>query len=141
MKGKSMKTLQRVASWLLTFFLLAGEFGGTGFAVYAATKSYVLSYSRALRAELKKRQIAVTAVCPGPVATEFFDVAERTGSIPLYKRLVMAKPEKVVRLAVRDCMAGKSVSVYGFTMKAFFLLAKILPHELILNGWKENSLV
>ena len=42
-----------------------------GFAVYAATKAFVLSYSRALRAELRQRRIWVTAVCPGPVRTEF----------------------------------------------------------------------
>ena len=46
------------------------------FAVYAASKSYVLSFSRALHQELKKRGIVVTAVCPGPVNTEFFDIAE-----------------------------------------------------------------
>lgn len=62
------------------------------FAVYAATKSFVLSYSRALNEELKDRDIAVTAVCPGPVRTEFFDIAETTGQIPLYKMLVMANP-------------------------------------------------
>lgn len=42
------------------------------FSVYAATKSYVLSFSRSLRAELSDEGILVTAVCPGPVDTEFF---------------------------------------------------------------------
>ena len=103
------------------------------FAVYAATKSFVLSYSRALNSELKPREICVTAVCPGPVKTEFFDIAETTGSIPLYKRLVMAKPEKVAALALRDSMMGKRVSVYGPLMKAFWLSSKILPHGLLLT--------
>ncbi|HIZ78385.1 MAG TPA: SDR family NAD(P)-dependent oxidoreductase [Candidatus Lachnoclostridium stercorigallinarum] len=103
------------------------------FAVYAATKSFVLSYSRALNSELKPREICVTAVCPGPVKTEFFDIAETTGSIPLYKRLVMAKPEKVAALALRDSMMGKTVSVYGPLMKAFWLISKILPHGLLLT--------
>ena len=103
------------------------------FAVYAATKAFVLSYSRALAMELKPRQICVTAVCPGPVKTEFFDIAETTGEIPLYKRLVMADPKKVVKKALRDSMMGKTVSVYGFFMKAFFVLAKILPHDVILS--------
>ena len=103
------------------------------FAVYAATKSFVLSYGRALNSELKPREICVTAVCPGPVKTEFFDIAETTGSIPLYKRLVMAKPEKVAALALRDSMMGKTVSVYGPLMKAFWLISKILPHGLLLT--------
>ena len=81
------------------------------FAIYAATKSFVLSYSRALNEELNPRGIYVTAVCPGPVKTEFFDIAETTGKIALYKRLMMAAPDKVVRTALRDSMMGRSVSV------------------------------
>lgn len=103
------------------------------FAIYAATKSFVLSYSRALNAELKPRDISVTAVCPGPVKTEFFDIAETTGHVPLYKKLTMADPKKVVRLALRDSMMGKSVSVYGPLMKAFSLLCKIVPHDILLK--------
>ncbi len=103
------------------------------FAIYAATKSFVLSYSRALNAELKPRDISVTAVCPGPVRTEFFDIAETTGHVPLYKKLTMADPKKVVRLALRDSMMGKNVSVYGPLMKAFSLLCKIVPHDILLK--------
>lgn len=102
------------------------------FAIYAATKSFVLSYSRALGAELRGKGIYVTAVCPGPVKTEFFDIAESTGVVPLYKKLVMADPKKVVKLALRDSMMGKSLSVYGFLMKAFSLLCKVIPHETLL---------
>ena len=104
-----------------------------GFAVYAASKAFVLSYSRALNRELKSRRIYVTAVCPGPVRTEFFDLAETTGKIPLYKRLVMADPGRVTAKALRDSIAGKELSVYGLTMKVFHLLCGILPHGLILT--------
>ncbi|MCR4628477.1 MAG: SDR family NAD(P)-dependent oxidoreductase [Clostridium sp.] len=124
-----------VNSRILNFASAAAFLPQPGFAVYAATKAYVLSYSRALRAELKKRKIAVTAVCPGPVRTEFFDIAEKTGVIPVYKKLVMADPGRVARTAVRDCMAGKSVSVYGITMKGFRLLCRVLPHEWLLKIW------
>lgn len=102
------------------------------FAIYAATKAFVLSYSRALGRELKDKEIYVTAVCPGPVDTEFFDIAETTAEIPLYKKLVMANPKKVVRKALTDSYMGKSVSVYGITMKAFRVLCKVIPHELLL---------
>lgn len=106
------------------------------FAIYAATKAFVLSYSRALNEELKPRGIYVTAVCPGPVKTEFFDIAETTGEIPLYKRLVMADPKRVVKKAIRDNMMGRTVSVYGLSMKAFHLLSKVLPHGMILRIMK-----
>lgn len=116
------------------------------FAVYAATKAFVLSYSRALNRELKHRRITVTAVCPGPVKTEFFQVMEEgnpTGSYPVYKRLVMAKPERVVKKAIEDSILGKSVSVYGIWMKGFRILSKMLPHEWILSfmdKFQERSL-
>lgn len=103
------------------------------FAIYAATKSFVLSYSRALSQELRARDISVTAVCPGPVKTEFFDVAETTGKVALYKKLTMADPKKVVKLALRDSMMGKEISVYGPLIKVFFILTKIMPHDLLLN--------
>lgn len=106
------------------------------FAIYAATKSFVLSYSRALNEELKPRGIYVTAVCPGPVKTEFFDIAETTGEVAVYKRLVMADPKRVVKQAIRDSMMGRPVSIYGITMNAFHLLCKFLPHGMILRIMK-----
>lgn len=104
-----------------------------GFAVYAATKSYVLNFSLALRQELKKRRIIVTAVCPGPVNTEFFDIAYQKKEMKLYKKLVMAKPEKVVKKALKDVKKGKAVSVYGISMKAVRILCKLLPNSLIVK--------
>ncbi len=98
-----------------------------GFAVYAASKSYVLNFSRALGQELKSRSITVTAVCPGPVRTEFFDIAETYESIRFYKKLAMARADKVVRQALTDAALGRSVSVYGPLMKGFRLLTKFLP--------------
>lgn len=101
------------------------------FAVYAATKSYVLSFSQALGAELIKNGIYVTAVCPGPVDTEFFDVS---GRLPhKWKDAVMAAPEKVVHQALIDSRKKKPVSVYGLAMKAADLGAKLLPHNMIIK--------
>src|SRR5438105_2388815 len=50
------------------------------FAVYGASKAYVTSFSEALRSELRNSNISVTALCPGPVATEFDEVASRVPS-------------------------------------------------------------
>lgn len=101
------------------------------FAVYAATKSYVLSFSRALNEELRKQKIYVTAVCPGPVDTEFFDRAEKGADTLFIKKLVMARPEKVVAKALLDARNKKEISVYGLLMKLFFVISKILPHKLM----------
>lgn len=103
------------------------------FAVYAASKSYVLSFSRALNAELKDRQIYVTAVCPGPVKTEFFDVAEKYGTRTLsLKKFAMTTPSVVVKEALRDSYAKKEVSVPTTVMKIFRVMCKIVPHRIII---------
>ncbi|MEL7609781.1 MAG: SDR family NAD(P)-dependent oxidoreductase [Bacillota bacterium] len=104
-----------------------------GTAVYAATKAFVLSYSRALNEELRGRKISVTAVCPGPVDTEFFDVAGIAGTIAAYKKFAMADTKRVAALALRDSAKGKSVSVYGGLMKAARAFAKIVPHGPIIR--------
>lgn len=103
------------------------------FAVYAASKSYVLSFSRALRQELKPFGIWVTCVCPGPVDTPFFDIAEQGGSTLAIKKLVMANAEKVVEKALRDSCFKREMSVYGIPIKGLWLLSKAVPHKIILN--------
>lgn len=102
------------------------------FAIYAATKSYVLSFSRALREELKEKSIWVTAVCPGPANTEFFDRAEKYDSTLAIKKLTMVSPERVVREALLDSHHKKALSICSFPMKAFCILSKIVPHGWIL---------
>lgn len=101
------------------------------FSVYAATKSYVLSFSRSLGEELRKKGIVVTAVCPGPVDTEFFKFSGKPQNI--LKKLTMAKADRVVHQALKDCRSGKSVSVYGIPMKLTYFGIKLLPHGLLVH--------
>lgn len=103
-----------------------------GFAVYAATKSYVLSFSRAIGEELRKRGIYVTSVCPGPVSTEFFDIAEKHHGRLSVKNLTMVEAEDVVRDALRASAMKKPVAVYSPLIRAFWILTKFLPHSLML---------
>lgn len=103
-----------------------------GFAVYAATKAYVLSFSRALGSELRAGGIYVTAVCPGPVDTEFFAVSGELTN-PL-KKLSLTSASRVVRQALSDSRKKRSVSVCGAGMKAARLGAKLVPHSLILKA-------
>lgn len=103
------------------------------FAVYAATKSMVLSFSRSLNQELRDKGITVTAVCPGPVDTPFFDTAEKITEGKIYKKLLRAKPSKVVKKALLDAYYYKEVSVYGITMKVFRAAVKTVPAGLIIK--------
>ena len=104
-----------------------------GFAVYAATKAYVNSLSRALSEELRKKKIYVTSVCSVPVDTPFFNIAEKDGKILAIKKLTMVKAEQVVERAIKDSFHKKTVSVYSGYIKAFGILAKVFPHKLILT--------
>lgn len=103
------------------------------FAVYAATKSYVYSFSRALNQELRTKGIYVTAVCPGPVDTPFFDIAEKTGSTLAVKKLTLVRADQVVEKAIEDSYHRREKSVYGAWIKSFEAAAKILPHSAILE--------
>ncbi len=102
-----------------------------GFAVYAATKAYVDSFSLALREELKGREIYVTSVCPGPVDTPFFDIAERHGSTLSVKKLTLVSPERVASQALRDSCQKRPRSVCSLPIQAFEILCKVLPHTFI----------
>ena len=101
-----------------------------GFAVYAATKAYVISFSRALKRELRHRKISVTAVCPGPVDTAFFASLE---GVKEYKKKFVITPEKVAKKAVKATQKRKSLCVPSMSMKLFHLASKILPTSLILK--------
>ena len=106
------------------------------FAVYAATKSYVLSFSRALRKEVSTKKICVTSVCPGPVRTEFFDIAEQTGHFADYKKAFYVHSKDVVYKAYLDAKKNKAVSVYGLPMKFVHLASKVLPTSSILKFYE-----
>lgn len=102
------------------------------FAVYAASKAYVYSLSRALEQELRGRGITVTAVCPGPVNTPFLvsaygDVSRMN---PL-KKLTMAKTSCVVKKAIDDCNMGKGVSVCGLPIKLLYLSTQGIQNILL----------
>lgn len=103
------------------------------FAVYAASKSYVLSFSRALGEELKDRGIYITSVCPGPVDTPFFDIAESTGSTLAVKKYTMVSVDRVVALALKDSYEKRPMSVCSLPMKAFWMISKVMPHDILLK--------
>ncbi len=103
------------------------------FAVYAATKAYVLSFSRALNAELKPKKISVTAVCPGPVNTEFLVGAEEHEAMAKYKRFFVCESRRVVASAYRAAKARREVVVPSLSMQALQLASKVLPHKMLLK--------
>ncbi|MBR1911852.1 MAG: SDR family NAD(P)-dependent oxidoreductase [Treponema sp.] len=84
------------------------------FAVYGATKSYVLSFTVVLAAELKGKGISVTALCPGPVSTEFADVASKGARKEVRHGL---SPEKTVAHCLKKSRKGKLYAIMAFNWK------------------------
>ena len=107
------------------------------FSVYAATKSYVLSFSRSLRTELCDEEIFVTAVCPGPVETEFFEIAGQKEKNSNEGCGDGKTGSRVVKQALLDAREGKELSVYGTAMKGAEAATKLLPHSVILKAMKK----
>ena len=101
--------------------------------VYAASKAYVLSFSRALGRELKSRGIHVMCVCPGWIRTEFFDRAKHDDTIRYFDRWYTA--EQVVKRAMEDLKKKKTVSILGFPVRMQVRLVKLLPVKLVMNTW------
>lgn len=81
------------------------------FAVYGATKSFVLDYSLALAEELKSKKIQVSVVCPGPIDTEFFDVATsfENSITNIMKKNVMQGEDEVVDKIINGYIKGKKI--------------------------------
>jgi short-subunit dehydrogenase len=104
------------------------------FAVYAATKAYVISFSEALRAGLRGTGVSVCTLCPGPVHTEFQEVASRPG------RKVKPGPgpdflhisvEQVVRDALTALEADRPLVIPGFAMKLGMFLVRMTPMSIL----------
>jgi len=114
---------------------------GPNMAVYYATKSFVLSFSKALYRELKDKNITVTALCPGPTKTEFQKRA-RMENINLERSKLMPymSAEKVAIAGYKGLMKGKKVVIPGLLNKIGTKLVKIFPESLVLDLiYKFNS--
>ncbi|MBQ8546776.1 MAG: SDR family NAD(P)-dependent oxidoreductase [Clostridia bacterium] len=111
----------------------AGFMPQPSFAVYSATKSYVISFSRAIAYELKAQGISVTAVCPGPVDTPFFSGLE---NVKEYKKKYAISPELVAKKAMKSSKKGKFLCVPTFSMKMVLLASKIIPISIIMKFYK-----
>jgi uncharacterized protein len=122
-------------SGILNVSSVAGFYPLPGMAVYAATKAYVTSFSEALRMELAPAGITVTALCPGPVPTEFFQVATRDGeSIRAMDRshpALATSPELVVREALRGLEKDKPGVIPNRLLALLVRGSRLLPFPLV----------
>ena len=99
--------------------------------VYSASKAYVSAFSGGLSEELKPKGITVTAVCPGPMKTEFF---ESTGDKNLFENLPWCDAQKVVAGALRAAKKGRLFYTPTGFYKFYRFVAKLLPMKLMMKA-------
>ena len=105
------------------------------FAVYAATKAFVLSFSESLWHECKPYGVKVLAVCPGPTETEFFKVADFPNSLGERVGQNYASPDAVVENALKALEQEHSNIVTGGFMNQVMVNAgRFLPREALTNA-------
>ena len=102
-------------------------------AVYGASKSYVLSLSRAIGRELRPRGIHVMCVCPGWIKTEFQQHAKHDEYIRYVDRWY--GPEEVAAQAMKDLEKKKTVSILGAPVRRQVALVKHLPVDMVMDIW------
>ena len=102
-------------------------------AVYGASKSYVLNFSRAICRELKPRGIHVMCVCPGWIKTEFQEVAQHDRYIRYVDRWY--GPDEVAVQAMKDLKRKKMVSILGRPVRRQVRLVKFLPVRFVMDTW------
>ena len=98
-------------------------------AVYAATKAYILSVSKAVNAELKGSGVSITTLCPGATNTGFAEKADLENTL-LFKRFVM-EPARVAEIGYKALMKGKPTVIAGAYNKILVLSSKLLPSSIL----------
>jgi short-subunit dehydrogenase len=123
-------SLIRHQGGILNVSSVAGFLPGPGMAVYYASKAYVLSFTEALRGELGPCGVRVTALCPGPVPSEF---QTRAGIKPgIDSAILSVAPADVAKEAYRGLMANRRAVLPGFGVRMVPFLLRFFPRGFIL---------
>lgn len=104
--------------------------------VYSATKAYVSHYTVGLSEELKEKGVTVTAVCPGPMETEFLELGKIQGNSPMFEMLPYCDQVRVAGGALRAAKAGRTIYTPKLFYKFYRVLAKVTPVKLMVKFTK-----
>ena len=121
----------RRRGWILNVSSVAGFQASPGLAVYGATKSFVTSFTEAIREELRDTGIGVTALCPGLTRTEFQDVSSAGGRTAHFPAFAWMTADEVAQRALDDCARGRTLSIPGALNKVLVAGSSILPRSLV----------
>jgi uncharacterized protein len=124
---------------ILNLASIASKVPGPWQSVYHGTKAFVLSFSEALRSELKDTNITVTALMPGPTDTDFFNKADMTSSKEVQDKDSLASPADVAKDGYRALMTGKDKIVSGFKNKLKVGMSNMMSDSMNAEMMKEEQ--
>lgn len=101
-------------------------------SVYYASKAFVLHFSEAIANELKKNNITVTAICPGPTASNFKHTAN-LGNSRLMKKRGLPSSREVAEFAYKSMERGRVVAVHGLVNLLLTKLVNIIPRSIVVK--------
>jgi uncharacterized protein len=104
-----------------------------GNATYSASKAYMLTWTEAVHTEVAKSGVTITALCPGPVKTEFQDVSDAHDFAGKLPKPLWVAPEKVAERGLRGLEKGKRVVVPGVGNRAGGAMARLTPRPVLLR--------
>ena len=128
---------ERGAGGILNVASTAAFQAGPKMAVYFATKAYVLSFTEALHQEWSDRGIKVSALCPGPVPTEF--QARASMELPSAAKMIELPPDRVAQIGYDGLMRGQRVVVAGLGNKLAVSFMHFTPHALLLRAVDQRT--
>ena len=111
---------------------VAGSQPLPGQATYSASKAFALTFSEALHAELRSHGVAVTALCPGPVKTEFFDAEGLHGLDKTVPQFAWVDADEVARQAIAGLADRRRVVTPGLTTRVTAAAGRFTPRSVLL---------
>ncbi|MBE9585940.1 SDR family oxidoreductase [Mucilaginibacter sp. JRF] len=124
---------------ILQLASIASQTPGPWQAVYHGTKAFVLSFSEAIREELKDTNITVTALQPGATYTDFFNKAEMQDSRIVQDKSSLSDPADVAKDGYEALMAGTDKVVSGFKNKAMMAMSNVTPDTTLAHMMNEQQ--
>jgi len=124
---------------ILNLASVASKIPGPFQSVYHGTKAFVLSFTEAIREELKDTDVTITALMPGPTNTDFFNKADMLDSKVVQDKSALADPAKVALDGYEALMAGTDKVVSGIKNKVQVAMSNLMPDRMVAHNTYEQQ--
>lgn len=124
---------------ILNLASIASKSPGPWQAIYHGTKAFVLSFSEAIREELKDTGVSVTALLPGVTDTDFFNKADMNDSKAVQDKSSMSDPADVAKDGYEALMAGTDRVISGLKNKAQIAMGAVTPDSMSAHMMNEQQ--